>query len=169
MNSAEALIALAFKEVRYETTSANTSPVHAAPTTTYAYETGSNLDKTRLKTVTVAAVVTDNLTYDSYGRVFEVARTFNDNTARPLLTNYLYDKADRVREVKYPAPWPSTTRKIAKYNYDDASRYKEILFDGQSLASAPVYNAESQATALKIGFNTGANEIRESYSYIVFN
>ena len=157
------------KEVRYETTSANTSPVHAAPTTTYAYETGPNLDKTRLKTVTVAAIVTDNLTYDSYGRVFEVARTFNDNTARPLLTNYLYDKADRVREVKYPAPWPSTTRKIAKYNYDDASRYKEMLFDGQSLASAPVYNAESQATALKIGFNTGANEIRESYSYNVQN
>lgn len=154
------------QSVSYQTGSANTSPVHAAPTTTYTYETGANLDKTRLKTVTVAGIVTDNLAYDGYGRINEVTRTFNDNTARPLLTNYLYDKADRVREITYPEQWgTSTVRKIAKMNYDTASRYNEMLFGGQSFASAVSYNAESQATALKIGYNTGANEIKELYTY----
>ncbi len=153
------------KEVRYDTTNKNTSPVHAAPTTTYTYETGANLDKTRPKTITVAGGLTDTVDYDAMGRFNQVIRTFNDNTARPLQTNYLYDKANRVRETTYPAAWPSTTRKIAKSNYDDASRYKEMLFNGQSMASSLVYNGESQATALKIGFNTGANEIKEEYTY----
>ncbi len=156
------------KEMRYVTTNAIAPPsgmIHAAPTTTYTYEAGANLDKMRLTVVTVAGVVTDGLVYDPYGRVKDVTRTFNDNTARPLVTSYLYDKADRVREVTYPAQYPSTTRKIAKLNYDDASRTKELLFGGQSLASAFVYNAESQATTLKVGYNTGANEIKEEYSY----
>ncbi len=153
------------QSVSYDANSANTSPVHTAPITTYAYETGTNLDKTRLKTVTVANFVTDNLAYDGYGRMNEVTRTFNDNTNNPLVTSYLYDKADRVREITYPKQYPSNTRKIAKMNYDTASRYSEMLFGGQSFASAVSYNAESQATALKVGYNTGANEIKELYTY----
>ncbi len=154
------------KEVRYDTTNtASTPTVHAAPTTIYAYETGTNLDKMRLKTVTVAGVVADSLGYDALGRFNQIIRTFNDNTARPLQTNYLYDKAGRVRETTYPAQYPSTTRKVAKYSFDEASRYKEMLFGGQSMASSVVYNGESQPTALRIGYNTGANEIKEEYTY----
>jgi RHS repeat-associated protein len=167
------------KEIRYVTTSAlntTTDPlypttIHATPKITYEYETAALRNKTRLTRVTVDGFVTDDLTYDTnyYYRLTGVTRTFSGTTGRALMTNYLYDKADRVREVTYPAQWPTTTRRIARYGYDEASRFKQIDYDGsgsmQSYASGIIYNAESQATSLKVGYTTGANEVKEFYTY----
>jgi RHS repeat-associated protein len=154
------------KEIRYDKTNAiDASLIEQAPKVTYDYETGTNLDKTRLKKITVDGFLVDDLFYDLEGRLNQITRTFNARPSYPLQTNYLYDKADRLRETQYPAEHgEGGARKIVRAEYDEASRVKELKFNNQSFASQLVYNASSQTTSLNIGYHA-TQQLSETYTY----
>lgn len=154
------------KEVQYDKTNAiNASLIEQASKVTYDYENGANLDKTRLKKITVDGFMVDDLFYDLEGRLNQITRTFSARSSYPLQTNYLYDKADRVRETQYPAEHgEGGARKIVRAEYDEASRVKELKFNNQSFASQLAYNASSQTSSLNIGYNI-TQQLSETYTY----
>jgi RHS repeat-associated protein len=138
--------------------------VAAAPKITYTYMTTGDL--TRVDTVTTTGVSTENLDYDTAGRVSSQTLTLTSRASYPMVTDYVYDSLSRVKDVRYPAQYGvlNTPRKLVHQDYDVASRVSAVKVDGASYATGVTYNAASQATSLKIGA-ANANQLTESYDY----
>ena len=142
------------------------SPLHlrdnipAAPNVSYAYMTTG--DKRRVQNVTVDQGMGDEtMSYDSEGRLSRVVQTFTGRESYPLVTDYVWDSLDRLKESTYPQQYiAGEIRKKVEPAYDVASRLESLKFGGATYASAPVYNAASQTTSLKVG-----DQMTENYEY----
>jgi RHS repeat-associated protein len=134
--------------------------IPVAPNVSYAYVTAG--DKRRVQNVTVdQGMGNETMSYDSEGRLSQVVQTFTGRESYPLKTDYIWDSLDRLKENTYPQQYiAGEIRKKVEPAYDAASRIDSLKFDGATYASAPVYNAASQTTSLKVG-----DQITENYEY----
>lgn len=152
-------------------------PILEAKPITYSYrnraannscdplDSSGRKDVTQVASVSTENVSTQNICYDTEGRVSSKILTLNSRSDYPFATDYTYDSLDRLWRVLYPREWGngSGPRKLVEQTYDIASRLTSLTFDGQTQASNIIYNAVSQTTSLKVG--TSSNEITENYSY----
>ena len=143
--------------------------IPAAPAITYEYMTTGDQD--RLKKVTVAGVSTDELAYDTEGRVTDETKTLLTRTIYPMVTSYTYDSLSRVATMKLPAQYglSGNPRKSVQYFYDSSSRlttlkYGSLLAGYTQHAGDIVYNASDQTTSINIG-PSGANQVNEQYTF----
>ena len=131
-----------------------------APNVSYAYMTAG--DKMRVQNVSVSSGMGNQaLSYDSEGRLSEVAQTFTGRESYPLVTSYLWDTLSRLKEETYPKQYGAgDIRKKIEPTYDVASRVDSLKFGGVIFASNPVYNAASQTTSLNVG-----SLVKELYNF----
>jgi RHS repeat-associated protein len=130
------------------------------PRVDYAYMTSG--DKMRAQSVSVSGGMgNEQLSYDIEGRLAEVSQTFAGRTGYPVVTSHLWDSLGRLKKSDYPKQYGAgEIRKKVEPAYDIASRLESLKFDGETMASNPVYNAASQTTSLDIGA-----QIKELYGY----
>ena len=138
--------------------------IHAAPSVTYEYMTTG--DKSRIKKVRTAGLLTEDYTYDTESRVSEYKQTVDFRDNYPMTTSYLYDTLDRVTDVRYPAQYGLTgsPRKLIQNSFDTASRLTSLKVDNTEVAGNIVYNAADQTTSIKIGA-AGTNQVTEEYTF----
>ena len=143
-------------------------PIPNAPTVTYEYMTTGDQD--RLKKVTSAGVSTDELAYDTEGRVTDVTKTFLTRTSYPMVTSYTYDTLNRTATMRLPAQYglSGDPRKFVYYDYDSSSRLTTLKY-GTALSKAQqagdiAYNASDQTTSINIG-PSGSNQVNEQYTF----
>jgi RHS repeat-associated protein len=141
-------------------------PIQSAPDINYSYMTTG--DVTRVSSVTVAGVVTENYSYnDTEARLTDKTVTLSSRSSYPMVTSYVYDQLDRLTDVRYPAQYgvSGNPRKLVHQDYDVASRLNNLTVDGTSYASAIDYNAASQTKSLNIGNGAGGGQLSENYTY----
>jgi RHS repeat-associated protein len=133
-----------------------------APNVSYAYMTTTPGDKRRVQNVFVdQGMGNETMSYDSEGRLSRVVQTFTGREDYPLKTDYIWDSLDRLIEQTYPQQYiAGDILKKVEPAYDVASRIDSLKFGGATYASAPVYNAASQTTSLKVG-----DQMTENYEY----
>ena len=121
-------------------------------------------DKSRIKKITTAGLLTEEYSYDAQARVSEYKQTVSGRETYPLTTSYLYDTLDRITEVHYPAQYglAGNPRKVVGHTYDTANRLTGMTYGGASQASDLVFNAADQTTEIKIGA-AGTNQVTEEY------
>ena len=117
-----------------------------------------------MKKATSAGISTDELTYDTEGRVTDQTKTILNRLS------YSYDTLDRIKEIQYPAQYglAGSPRKIVAQTYDISSRltsltYGTILSTTQQAGNI-AYNASDQTTSINIGA-AGANQVNEQYTF----
>jgi RHS repeat-associated protein len=158
------------QRVSYDTSGVpSTLTVLSAPTVTYQYRPKSSpsslIDVTQVKQVRADGISTEDLDYDTEGRLKERRLTF-DGMQQPMTTTYGYDTDNRISQLTYPEqyqPNGNATRKAVTLSYDIASRLSALQVNGSNDASQVTYNAASQITGLVVG--TGSTQLTESYSY----
>src|SRR6266511_49177 len=136
--------------------------IPVAPNVSYTYMTTTPGDKRRVQNVIVdQGMGNETMSYDSEGRLSRVVQTFTGRGDYPLVTDYIWDSLDRLKESTYPQQYiAGEIRKKVEPAYDVASRLESLKFGGATYASAPVYNAASQTTSLKVG-----DQMTENYEY----
>ncbi|MEP6849079.1 MAG: RHS repeat-associated core domain-containing protein, partial [Acidobacteriota bacterium] len=119
---------------------------------------------------TSAGVSTDELAYDTEGRVSDETKTFLTRTGYPMITSYTYDTLNRTATMRLPAQYglSGSPRKFVYYTYDSSSRLTTLKY-GTALnkvqqAGDLVYNAADQTTSINIG-PSGANQVNEQYTF----
>jgi YD repeat-containing protein len=134
--------------------------IPTAPNVSYDYMTTG--DRRRVHNVYVdAGMGNEVMSYDGVGRLSQVSQSFTGRESYPIVTDYIWDSLDRLKESTYPKQYiAGEIRKIVEPTYDAASRIDSLKFDGATYASAPVYNAASQTTSLKVG-----DLMTENYEY----
>lgn len=140
-------------------------PIAAAATVTYEYMTSG--DKSRVKKIRTAGLLTEDFVYDTEGRVRDYTQTVDYRPNSPWALEYTYDTLDRVINIKYPDQYNSPAsgaRKNVAYTYDASSRLSGLTFDGLQQAGDMVFNAGGQLTSDKIG-TSGTNQITEDYTF----
>jgi RHS repeat-associated protein len=121
------------------------------PRVDYAYMTSG--DRMRAQSVSVSGGMgSEQLSYDSEGRLAQVSQTFAGRTGYPVVTSHVWDSLGRIDENTYPQQYGAgEIRKKVEPAYDMASRLDSLKFGGVTLTSNPVYNASGQATSLDVG------------------
>jgi len=138
--------------------------IHATSGVIYEYMTTG--DKLRIKKIRTDGVLTEDLAYDSEGRVSDITQTVDYRTNFPMVFSYLYDSLDRVTDLRYPAEYgmAGNPRRLVQNTYDISGRLSGLSVDGQQRASDLVYNANDDLTSIKVG-TAGTNQMTESYTY----
>ncbi|MDM7995880.1 MAG: RHS repeat-associated core domain-containing protein [Acidobacteriota bacterium] len=140
-------------------------PIHNTWGTSVSYEYMTTGDKSRVKKITTANLLTEEYGYDPEGRVSEYKQTVNYRESYPMTVNYLYDTLNRIKETTYPDQYGTgIPRKIVEHSYDTASRLSMLKFGGVQQAGTIAYNASDQTTSINIG-PTGANQVNEQYTF----
>jgi RHS repeat-associated protein len=148
------------------TTYDTSKPIPPAKSVAYQYMPSGDQD--RLQKITVDSTLTDELAYDTEGRVSDVTRTFLTHATYPMVTSYTYDSLNRTTDELDAAKYGLTgsPRKHIQNTFDASSRQTTLTVDGSVQANSVVYNAADQITSFHTSsVAASGNSFTESYTY----